>query len=168
MFQTFGFSGSRSLSGASYKKCGQLASFFSGFGAVLVGCASGADAAVRAAVPSAQVFKVSCRSRGAYAARSVKFVKALFLSQSPVLVSFPGSGCPSGLAPSAFPSRCFAGFGSGSWASLAFAVGLGIPIRVFLPSGVQPPSSWGKWSFNQSGVFAGSWSLSVPVQGSLF
>jgi len=168
MFQTFGFSGSRSLAGVTYSRCGSLSAFCSGFGSVLVGCSSGADAAVRAAVSTAKVFKVSFRSRSAYAARSIKLVKALFLSQYPVLVSFPGSGCPSGLLPSAFPSRCFAGFGSGSWATLAFASGLGIPVRVALTSSVLPPSNWGKWSFNQSGAFVGCWSLPIPLQGSLF
>jgi len=47
------------------------------------------------------------------------------------------------VVPSASPSRCFSGGGSGSWASAALAVGLGVPVLLWLPVGVQPPAAWG-------------------------
>lgn len=66
----------------------------------------------------------------------------------------PGSGlvallgpvpCPGGLVPSASPSRCWRGFGSGSWAAVAFAVGLGLPVVVF-GGGLLPSWPGGRWA----------------------
>ena len=45
------------------------------------------------------------------------------------------------------PSRCFAGFGSGTWATVCFAVGRGVPVVVFGISADQLPL-WdlvGRW-----------------------
>lgn len=138
-FQSFGFSGSRSLSQSSAggrALLSVLGSLPAG-GRVLVGCAGGSDAIVRAACPGARVFSVSGAGggRGAFAARSVAFVRALCVSPSPVLFVFPSSACPAGLRPSASACACFAGFGSGSWASAALAVGLGVPVFVYSPLG---------------------------------
>ncbi|MBD2060737.1 hypothetical protein NDI37_21835 [Funiculus sociatus GB2-A5] len=122
---------------------------------------------MRSAFPSASVFSVASgsfgRGRSAFARRSVACVSAV-RSGSGVWVSFPASPCPSGLVPSASSSRCFSGSGSGSWASLAFALGSGVPCLVCLPSGVLPPAGWGLVSLG------GSWwgSAPAPVQLSLF
>ena len=131
-----GFSGSRSSVPAV---AGSVASLVSC--PVVVGCADGVDSFFRGCFPAARVFSVSSfgASRGAFAARSVAFVRAL--SVGGVLVSFPSGVCPVGLVPSLSSSRCFSGLGSGSWASLAFAVGLGVQSLVFAPFGV--PSGWG-------------------------
>lgn len=130
---------------------------------VVVGCASGVDSFFRAWFPVAQVFSVSSfgSGRGAFAARSVAFVRSL-ATASGVLVSLPSSACPVGLLPSASSSRAFCGLGSGSWASLAFAVGSGVPCFVFAPFGV--PRGWG---FVHCG---GDWFSFTPatVQASLF
>ena len=174
-FSSVGFSGSRSLSGGAFAQCRSLAAAAASSGvAVLVGCASGADAAARLGAGSAaQVFRAASFARpgvpfsAALVARSVAFVQALAASPAPCLVSFPAAACPFGLAPAA---RWPSGFGSGSWASLALAVGLRVPVFVFLPAAVLPPLSWGIWSRVTSGVLAGSWSLVpvVPPQLSLF
>ena len=74
------------------------------------------------------------------AARSVAFVQAL-AARDGVLVSFPSSPCPAGLLPSSSSSRTFCGLGSGSWASLALAIGRGVSCFVYAPFGV--PSGWG-------------------------
>ncbi|WP_197480139.1 hypothetical protein [Anabaena sp. 4-3] len=112
---------------------------------VLVGCAKGVDAYFRLAFPSAEVFSVASGrwgvGRGAFAARSVACVRAV-QSAGGLWVSFPSSPCPVGLVPSPSQSRCFSGFGSGSWASLAFALGSGLPCLVFLGS-LPVPSGWG-------------------------
>lgn len=103
---------------------------------VAVGCARGVDAAFRSAVPSARVFSVASvgfSGRGAFAVRSRQCVEFV-ASRSGLWVSLPSSPCPAGLLPSPSASRCFSGFGSGSWASLAFARGLGLPCCVFLGS----------------------------------
>ena len=111
---------------------------------VFVGCARGVDAAVRSGVPSERlsVFRVRVRSRSGFAERSVRFVREL-ARVGGVLVSFPGRACPSVVSPSSDPSACFCGSGSGSWASLAFARGLGVRCVVWLPVGVVPPSAFG-------------------------
>lgn len=143
-----GFSGSRSSVPAVASSVAALVS-----GRVAVGCARGVDEFFRGCFPTAQVFSVSGSSRGAFVARSVSFVRSLAASGG-VLVSFPSGVCPVGLSPSNSSSRCFSGLGSGSWASLAFAVGLGVQSLVFAPFGV--PSGWGFVSLG------GGWFQFVP------
>lgn len=112
---------------------------------VSVGCASGSDSAARVAFPAAVVFRVASfgSGRGAFARRSSAFVRGLAASPAPLLVSFPFASCPSGLFPSPSSSACFCGLGSGSWASAALAAGLGVPVLVWLPSGLSAPAGWG-------------------------
>lgn len=125
---------------------------------VAVGCARGSDALVRSFFPGASVFSVSAFGvgRGAFARRSVAFVRSLSASPSPLLVSFPASACPAGLLPSASASACFCGLGSGSWASVALAVGLGVSVLVWVPAGVPCPVGFdfvavgGGWFFSVS------------------
>jgi hypothetical protein len=156
-----GFSGSRSVVPPAASAVVPLVS-----GAccpVLVGCAPGVDAFFRGAFPSARVFSVVSgafgRGRGAFAARSVAFVRALG-SLGGLLVSFPAGACPAGLLPSVSSSRAFSGGGSGSWASLAFAVGSGVSCLVFLGS-VPAPSGW---SLSPVG---GGWFSFLPVSRQL-
>lgn len=113
--------------------------------AVFVGCARGVDLACRVAFPGASVWFASAfgSGRASFARRSVAVVRAAAGSASPVFLSFPGAACPAGVFPSSVSSRCFCGAGSGSWASLAFAVGSGVPSFVFLPAGVAAPAGWG-------------------------
>lgn len=153
-----GFSGSRSSVPAVASSVAAVVSC-----PVVVGCAAGVDSFFRGAFPAARVFSVASfgSGRGAFAARSVAFVRALATGGG-VLVSFPSAPCPVGLAPSSSSSRAFCGLGSGSWASLAFAVGSGVRCFVFAPFGV--PSGWG---FVACG---GGWFSFAPaaVQCSLF
>lgn len=132
--------------------------------AVAVGCAAGVDATVRAAFPSATVFSVASFGvvgRGAFAVRSVAFVRSL--AGGGLLLSFPSGACPPGLLPSASSSRAFCGAGSGSWAAIAFAIGLGVSCFVLLPSGVAAPVGWGLVP-----VGGGWWSFVPASQLSLF
>lgn len=158
-----GFSGSRSAVPAVLSSVLCLRSRSTGLS--FVGCASGVDSSVRRGLSgcAVQVFSVSSfgAGRGAFAARSVAFVRGLSASGG-VLVSFPSAACPVGLSPSASSSSAFCGLGSGSWASLAFAVGVGVPCFVFSPFGV--PCGWG------FAPLGGGWfSFSpVAVQSSLF
>ena len=113
--------------------------------AVVTGCMSGIDRVARERVPSALVFRASRygRGRGRFARRSTAVVRRVAGASGALWVSAPGRACPRGLAPSSSPSACFAGYGSGSWASLALALGLGLRALVWLPSGVAPPAGWG-------------------------
>jgi hypothetical protein len=143
-FGCVGFSGSRSPGAESVAAVRVALSRVAPGAAVLVGCAAGVDAVVRAAVPPSrlQVFSVGFAGRGAFAARSAACVRAVAAAGG-CWVSFPSVPCPAGLLPATSSSRCFCGAGSGSWASLAFARGLGLPCLVFLPAGVAAPVGWG-------------------------
>ena len=131
-------------------------------GVVFTGCAVGIDQAARALVPPSHLSVFSAASFGVgawtFAVRSQACVEAVAAAGG-VWLSFPASACPSGLWPSRSASACFSGSGSGTWASLAFALGLGCPALVFLPRGVAPPSGWGLRLLGQwgSAVSGGSW-----------
>jgi hypothetical protein len=111
---------------------------------VAVGCASGVDAAVRSGLEGACVFRAASFSASSWSARlalrSAAVVRAGSGRSPSLVVVFPSSVCPAGLVPSSSPSLCFRGLGSGSWASAAFAAGLGVPLLVFAPLGVP---AWG-------------------------
>lgn len=159
-----GFSGSRSV--VPPVLASALAVAAGSSAAVLVGCARGVDSACRGAFPASRlsVFRASSfgSGRGAFAARSAAFVRAV-ASSGGVLFSFPSGACPVGLLPSSSSSGAFCGAGSGSWASLSLAVGLGVSCFVFLGS-VPAPAGWGLVSVG------GGWWRSAPaaVQLSLF
>lgn len=140
-FSAFGFSGSRKLH--STEACRKASVSVPKNSQIFVGCANGIDAYFRANFPQAEIFYAHKygTGKGSFAARSVAVIKAV-KSASGLWVSFPSSPCPAGLLPSASSSRAFCGSGSGSWASLAFALGSGIPCLVFLSSLPCPPG-WG-------------------------
>lgn len=160
-FPSVGFCGSRRLAGSAFSLAGRVAGSVSACGVpVSVGCAAGADAAVRSACPSAVVLSVASgrfgSGRAAFARRSAALVSSLPVGSA--FVGFVSAPCPSVVSPSPSPSRCFCGGGSGSWASLALAAGLGLAVFVFWSgSGAFPAPAWGgSWSPVSSGVFAGS------------
>lgn len=158
-----GFAGSRSAVPCSSVSA-SLFACVSPSAVVSVGCACGFDLLARSAFPSAVVWRASQfgAGRASFARRSVAFLSALASSPAPVLVSAPAVACPAGLVPSASSSRCFCGLGSGSWAGVAFAVGVGLPVVLFLPAGVVPPAVFG---FVPAG---GGFFVFRPSQGVLF
>jgi hypothetical protein len=166
-----GFSGSRSLSSGFSRLVSRVVRgvVASGRG-VAVGCARGADSLVREACLSAAVFRVSGpRFPGALVARSVRLVRFVAGSGSGCqLVGFVSVPCPVGLVPSRFSSRCFAGFGSGTWASLALAAGLGVPVVVFLCGcGPEVLPAWpgGRWVRAGSGPLVGGFVFYMLTKG---
>ena len=147
-----GVSGSRSASPGCVRAVSWAVGQLAPGASVVTGCMSGIDGVARSLAPSALVFQASRfgRGRGRFARRSIAVVRRVAGAggagagpQSALWVSAPGRACPRGLVPSASSSACFAGFGSGSWASLALALGLGVPALVWLPSGVSAPAGWG-------------------------
>lgn len=122
---------------------------------VLVGDARGVDAAVRRWFTGAEVLRVCGAGRSAVAARSVRLVVEL-QRRSGSLVAFPGAACPVGLVPSAQPRECFCGLGSGSWATAALAVGLGLPVLLWVPESRWVPASW------RLEALGGGWFGSLP------
>lgn len=137
-FPCLGFSGSRLASSPALASCRAFLPAVASFsGSVGVGCARGVDQAVRAAFPSASVFRVQPPlSRAAFAARSARLVRWV-VAGSGLLVVFPVAAAPARLA----PSVSFRGFGSGSWGSAALALGLGGSVLVVLPASVCPPGA---------------------------
>jgi hypothetical protein len=133
-----GFSGSRH---SIDPQAGELAAAAVPVGAeVVVGCAAGVDAFFRSRFPAARVLRVDpVLGRAGFARRSIACVEAV---SGGLWVSFPACACPSGLLPSASSGRCFSGSGSGSWASLAYAIGRGGAALVYLGS-VPTPGGWG-------------------------
>ena len=154
-----GFTGPRDLSGRWSPLVGSVVQSVVASGrGVAVGDARGADALVRFRAGQCGVQPLvfvpvlfgGRRCAGSLAHRSAAMVRAVEASGGAV-VGFVSSSCPvhprSGkpLLPSVSSSRCFGGFGSGTWATLAFAAGLGLPVVVFL-CGVGRsalPSGWG-------------------------
>jgi hypothetical protein len=112
--------------------------------------------------PAARVFRANDYGvgRAALAARSIACVRAVAAAGG-VWVSLPDAVCPARLRPSPSPSACFAGYGSGSWASLALAVGLQTRALVFLPPGVSVPVGW------PLVALAEGWFGSVPAASQL-
>lgn len=158
-----GFSGGRRLPVAFRPLVsGVVAAVLAAGRSVAVGCAPGADLFVRSAAPGALVFSASSfgSGRAAFAARSVALVRAVAAGgPGSGFVVFPAVPCPSGLSPSASPATCFCGLGSGSWASAAFAAGLGVPLVVF-PCGFSALPPWGVWRpAAPAGVWARGWRL---------
>ncbi|MFK5855110.1 MAG: hypothetical protein QM503_03190 [Bacteroidota bacterium] len=133
-FPVVGFSGSRN---PTYQ-AGSSVSFFLPYlscysGTIGVGCANGVDDIVRSYFPQSRVFKVQPPiNRKAFALRSTRLVKWVHSSKG-LLVAFPFSASPK----SVVPSTTFHGYGSGTWGSIALAIGIGSPVLVFVhsPSG---------------------------------
>ena len=118
-----GFSGSRAPSAVSVRALRSALAALPADASVVVGCAAGIDALVRKACPAARVFR-ACDygvGRGALAARSIACVRTVAAAGG-VWVSLPEMACPVGLRSSPSAAACFAGYGSGSWASLALAL----------------------------------------------
>jgi hypothetical protein len=154
---TIGFSGSRSLSGAGLAALTSLFPLVPVGCHVLVGCATGADAAVRDAFTSCGrvcLFSVASgrwgSGRSAFARRSAAIVGAV--PAGGLLVVVPSGACPAGVV----PSRSFSGCGSGSWGSAALALGTGRQVLLWLPTSSVPPV----WS-GVSWSAVGGWWLGV-------
>lgn len=121
---------------------------------VLVGCARGVDEAFRDLFPHATIFYASDFGvgRSSFARRSVAVVDQL--GRGDLFVSLPDKECPI-LMPSSSSSHCFSGSGSGSWATLAYAIGRDIPAAVYLGALSCPVG----WSLKNVG---GGWFLFRP------
>jgi len=166
-FPAIGFSGSRNLHSQASSSASTFLPYLAGLstgkvaysGIVGVGCAKGVDSLVQSYFPHAKVFKVQPPiNRKAFALRSTRLVNWVTAS-SGLLIAFPSTICPTGVA----PSLSFQGYGSGTWGSIALTVGFGAPVLVFIPSSlgsVFPAAQTLACHFKQIGnSFGGSWWL---------
>jgi len=133
-----GFSGSRSPSPASLAALGLAVAALPSGVPVLVGDAFGIDLRVRELIPAARVFVANPRTPQQLVGRSIACIQACTAARG-IWCAFPARPAPSGLWPSSSASACFSGLSSGTWASLAFALGLGLAAGVYLPAGVVAP-----------------------------
>ncbi len=155
-FSSFVFCGSRSAPVSLLSFAGGLPRLLPAGSSVACGCSPGVAGAVRgffglsgrgffrssSPVVSASrsslslsVFVSSSSARASFVARSCRLV-SFARSSSSLWLSFPSSSCPPGLV----PSSSWSSVGSGSWSSLALAVGSGVPALVWL--GSVPAPSW--------------------------
>jgi hypothetical protein len=147
-----GFSGSRTPAPASIAALRMAARVVSPAVPIVVGCAAGIDQHVAQLIPRAEVIRASSfgigraviglaplSPRAQLAARSIAVVQACV---GGVWVSSPATACPPSVQPARSSSACFNGSGSGTWASLAYAIGSGIAPLVFLPAGIVPPAAF--------------------------
>lgn len=135
-YSSFGFSGSRDPDWDSSAAVLEASKYIDHRSHVVVGCAKGIDDLVRhIANIYPEVFYASSFGAGksSFARRSVAVVDRV-RSLNGLWLSFPSGICPPQLSPSSSSSRCFSGSGSGTWASLAYAAGLGLPCLVFANS----------------------------------
>jgi hypothetical protein len=167
-----GFTGSRSLSINFKSLVAQIVSSFANQ-QIAAGCAQGADQFVRSAAPGCTVFYASSYAgppAARLAQRSAALVRTVAASAHPLIVGFVTGPCPTGLQPAPQPSLCFAGFGSGTWATLALAAGLGVPVIVYWCTNqpVSLPANWGNWQPCTSAGHTGYCLQPAAVQLSLF
>lgn len=146
-----GFTGSRKLSSCWQPQVAALVQRAQSSGHVVgVGCAKGADALVRGQASQPLVFSVSGGAfgagRGAFVRRSQALVTAVVGSGAGAwLAAFVSSPCPAGIAvANTWRSGVVP---SGSWSTLALAVGHGVPVFVvWCGSGKPQLPSWaGCW-----------------------
>ena len=128
---------------------------------VIVGCAGGVDGIVRVLVPKAEVFyfgtyyKDGISAAAAMAIRSTEVVKEL---NGGLLIAAPAAGqvCPA----SVVPAKSWKSGKSGTWSSIALALGLGSPVLLFLTSSDQiPPWMQGKFETIATVKDSGTWLL---------
>ena len=145
---------------------------------IIVGCAAGLDSFVREACRnhSAEhhIYEVAGgkygSGAGAFAKRSIALIDALIADRAgSALICFPDAPCPAKLAPHKDSKKCFAGYGSGTWATAAYARGNDLPVIVFPCAGRQNdilPRSWGNWTQGSGDLWQASYILAAsPREG---
>lgn len=135
-FTHLAVSGSRVSGSKAVASAAAILHYISSYsGQVAVGCASGVDAAVRYMFPHATVFSVQSYkvngsiTRASFAWRSTHMVQWLAANHG-LLIAFPSSLAPGKIQ----VGTTFSGHGSGTWGTIALAIGLGCSVMVVLPA----------------------------------
>lgn len=162
MAHTVGFTGSRKGFPVQWLVKAVALSVLHCGHSVAVGCAAGVDAVVRRFCPSAQVFNVASPGAGSGLSFAAALARRsqLMVQACSILVGFASVTCPAGVS----PSNHFSGGGSGTWASIAYAISQGVRVFVFPAAGVPLPA-WpgGQWL---QAAPSGLWSLAWVWQPS--
>jgi hypothetical protein len=158
-----GFSGSRAPSSAAVAALRAALRAVPAGASVAVGCAQGVDAVVRghfAGGKRLSVFAVASgqwgTGRAAFARRSSACALAVAPGPSGLLVALPSSPVPPA---GVVPKRSFSGCGSGTWGTVAFSLGHGRRVAVWLGSAASAPC-WPGVAWQALG--GGWWLGSVP------
>lgn len=109
-----------------------------------VGCASGVDQYTRLHRAGAQVLEAKDHGPGivGIVRRSQALARKIAATNGGLIVGLPYQPCPTGLVPSRHGSACFNGSGSGTWATLAYAIGLGCKALIWIDHKTNPPEAW--------------------------
>jgi hypothetical protein len=104
-----------------------------------IGDADGVDKTARNWVTGEQIhYNSEGREAWQLAVRSTKLVKAL-AENNGTLIAFANKPCPEGLK----PSKCWkCASGSGTWGTVALAVGLGVPVELHWLGEEQVKPDW--------------------------
>jgi hypothetical protein len=124
---------------------------------ILVGCARGVDAQVRAIYPDAKVYRATDYKAETYPAKLAMRSSAMVAdihAAGGCLIAVPMKPCPPKVKPC---TTWRSSAGSGTWGTIALAAGLGVPTAVWLPESIQPPDWDDRFSDKGSG-----WFLVVP------
>jgi hypothetical protein len=159
--KVIGFSGSRNPNSQQIEALNYIIQKVPKKAEICVGCANGVDNLVINNFPQAKVFKATdyqTHIKAALAARSTACVKAVPSSAQGLIVAIPSGACPKEVK----PSRSFAGHGSGTWGTIALAIGLEKRVCVFSSN---PPKWVGQeieenWWYHEPAL--------EPIQISLF
>jgi hypothetical protein len=105
-----------------------------------VGDASGVDTVVRHYLESAnlpvKLYKAEGKQAWQLAQRSKEMVDGCVALGGAKLIAFPDKPCPAGVK----PGKTFAGKGSGTWGTIAYAKNLGLEIEIiWLTPGLTEP-----------------------------
>jgi hypothetical protein len=124
---------------------------------ILVGCAYGVDAQVRAVYPDATVYEAADFDAPTWPAKLAKRSAAMVTdvhAAGGCLIAIPMAPCPPKVEPcTAWKSSQ----GSGTWGTIALAAGLGVPTVFHLPLGLAAPD----WDDRAIQVSSG-WFLVLP------
>ena len=127
---------------------------------VCVGCAAGLDEQVRRWVGDNAGLKVFWASEypginyaQKLANRSAGLVQFIHANNG-CLIAFPMKACPDGIVPC---QTWRSAKGSGTWGTIALAVGLGLPTMLWLPDGIDAPDWRDRLERKSS-----NWWLSLP------
>ena len=136
-FKTIGFSGSRSVLPPPAQQVAIKTKFQTQ--KIIVGDCTGTDELIQKIFKNSnlQIIKRNFEGKGSFAERSIRFLQILKNSENPALFAYPGRNLRfrnnwKNLKPTPKPAEAFAGYGSGTWATIALAIGWHIPTFVFL------------------------------------
>lgn len=124
---------------------------------ILVGCARGVDAQVRAIYPDALIYRATDYEAETWPAKLAMRSAAMVADirgDGSCLIAIPMKPCPPKVKPCTIwqPSS-----GSGTWGTIALAAGLGVPTVFHLPLGMAAPD----WDDRVTQVMGG-WFLIIP------